>query len=227
MVRDDDRVKRNVASNIAYYRRECNLTQAELAEKIFYSDKSVSKWERGDGVPDICVLVMLADLFGVTVNDLISDKHRKQNRAEPKLKRLFTMLLSLGLVWLVAVVVFFGLKVALPYLENTWLTFIVAIPVTLIVAIVFTAKWWPGLACYASVSGLIWSIAVNIDVMIKLQNISLIYIIAAVLQILVILWYLLKRTPLLSRITHTRFDGKKTDKEKLAKTELTPEKADE
>ena len=74
IVRDDEKVKKIIAENIVRYRRECNLTQAELAEKIHYSDKSVSKWERADGVPDIFVLVMLAELFGVTVNDLLTEK---------------------------------------------------------------------------------------------------------------------------------------------------------
>ena len=46
IVRDDEKVKKIIAENIVRYRRECNLTQAELAEKIHYSDKSVSKWER-------------------------------------------------------------------------------------------------------------------------------------------------------------------------------------
>ena len=87
IVRDDEKVKKTIAENIVRYRRECNLTQAELAEKIHYSDKSVSKWERADGVPDIFVLVMLAELFGVTVNDLLTEKHRKSHRAAPKLKR--------------------------------------------------------------------------------------------------------------------------------------------
>ena len=77
--RDDEKVKRTIASNIAHYRKECNLTQDELAELIFYSGKSVSKWERGDGVPDICVLVALADIFGVTVNDMLAEKHRKKH----------------------------------------------------------------------------------------------------------------------------------------------------
>ena len=71
--RDDEKVKRTIASNIAHYRKECNLTQDELAELIFYSGKSVSKWERGDGVPDICVLVALADIFGVTINDMLAE----------------------------------------------------------------------------------------------------------------------------------------------------------
>ena len=110
IVRDDEKVKKIIAENIVRYRRECNLTQAELAEKIHYSDKSVSKWERADGVPDIFVLVMLAELFGVTVNDLLTEKHRKSHRAAPKLKRSIITLMSAGLVWLVAAVVFFGIK---------------------------------------------------------------------------------------------------------------------
>lgn len=110
------------------YRRECNLTQAELAEKIHYSDKSVSKWERADGVPDIFVLVMLAELFGVTVNDLLTEKHRKSHRAAPKLKRSIITLMSAGLVWLVAAVVFFAFKVAFPDLPRIWLAFIYANP---------------------------------------------------------------------------------------------------
>lgn len=110
IVRDDEKVKKTIAENIVRYRRECNLTQAELAEKIHYSDKSVSKWERADGVPDIFVLVMLAELFGVTVNDLLTEKHRKSHRAAPKLKRSIITLMSAGLVWLVAAVVFFRIQ---------------------------------------------------------------------------------------------------------------------
>ena len=106
-VRDDEKVKQLIAANIAYYRKECHLTQAELAEKIHYSDKSVSKWERAEGLPDICVLVVLADLFGVTVNDLLAEKHRKSRRTAPKMHKGLITMISILLVWLVAVVVFF------------------------------------------------------------------------------------------------------------------------
>lgn len=106
--------EKTIAESIVRYRRECNLTQAELAEKIHYSDKSVSKWERADGVPDIFVLVMLAELFGVTVNDLLTEKHRKSHRAAPKLKRSIITLMSAGLVWLVAAVVFSHSKSPFP-----------------------------------------------------------------------------------------------------------------
>ena len=54
-----------LAKNLAYYRKASGLTQLELAEKFNYSDKSVSKWERGEGFPDVFVLKSLADFYGI------------------------------------------------------------------------------------------------------------------------------------------------------------------
>ena len=54
-----------IAENITALRKSARLTQAELAEKLNYSDKAISKWERGDSVPDVLVLAELAELYGV------------------------------------------------------------------------------------------------------------------------------------------------------------------
>ena len=70
-------VNRRIAQNLIRYRKAANLTQAELAQKINYSDKSVSKWESGNGVPDIYIFLKLADLYGVTVNDLGGENSSK------------------------------------------------------------------------------------------------------------------------------------------------------
>lgn len=197
-IRDDDKVKQLIASNITYYRKECHLTQAELAEKIHYSDKSVSKWERADGVPDICVLVVLADLFGVTVNDLLSEKHRKSRKAAPKLKHSIITLMSISLVWLIAVIAFFIIKLAAPEIERAWLAFIVAIPVSFIVGTVLSAIWHPILVQFFMQAGLIWGLALSLHLTINIENMYLIYVIAAVVQLLFILWYFLRRMPVLS-----------------------------
>lgn len=211
VVRDDEKVKKIIATNIARYRRECNLTQAELAEKIHYSDKSVSKWERADGVPDIFVLVMLAELFGVTVNDFLTEKHRKSHRTAPKLKRSIITLMSAGLVWLVAAVAFFVLKVAAPYLPRTWLAFVFAIPVMFIVTLVLCALWHPPIFSYLSVCGIVWGVALSIDISLNIPNVSLVFIIAAVLQVLIVLWWLMKNTPLPSKV---RLSAKTDDENK-------------
>lgn len=198
-MRDDEKVKRLIASNIAHYRKECNLTQDELAEMIFYSGKSVSKWERGDGVPDVCVLTALADIFGVTLNDMVAEKHRRTRHAQPQLKKNIITLMSLALVWLIATLVFFFLRVAAPQLERAWLAFIAAIPVMFIVAIVLTALWHPRLLTFLSISGLVWGLALTLHLFLRLENMFLIYVIAGVLQLLIVLWYLLVNTGLFSR----------------------------
>lgn len=64
------------AQRLSELRREHGMTQLELAEKLSFSNKAVSKWERGESLPDILVLKSIADLFGVTVDDLISEELR-------------------------------------------------------------------------------------------------------------------------------------------------------
>ena len=64
-------IKAIIAKNITALRQNHKMTQIELAEKLNYSDKAVSKWERGESVPDISVLKQIADLFGVTVDYLL------------------------------------------------------------------------------------------------------------------------------------------------------------
>ena len=64
-------MRKTIAGNIAKYRKQLGMTQIDLSEKINYSDKSISKWERGDGIPDVPTLVQLAEVFGVSVDELI------------------------------------------------------------------------------------------------------------------------------------------------------------
>ena len=113
----DNNIKKNIAKNLVRYRNTAGLTQSELAEKINYSDKSVSKWERAEGTPDIFVLYELSKIYGVRVDDfLISDEDKLpeiKNFSLIKRKRLLINLLSVGLVWLVAVTVYFLVKIIL------------------------------------------------------------------------------------------------------------------
>ena len=65
----DERLKVQIGTNISNLRKRQGLTQAGLAEKVNYSDKAVSKWERGESVPDILTLVALAEVLGVKLID--------------------------------------------------------------------------------------------------------------------------------------------------------------
>ena len=107
-----------LAKNLAYYRKASGLTQLELADKFNYSDKSVSKWERGEGFPDIFVLKSLADFYGITVDDFYQSEHKavkvSQNK---KRKQTYLKLLSIGINWLVTVLTFFLLNTLLKQLK--------------------------------------------------------------------------------------------------------------
>ena len=70
----EEKLRRNIANNLIHYRKESNLTQLELAEKLQYSDKAISKWERGESVPDIFILHTLADLYSCSVDDFLSER---------------------------------------------------------------------------------------------------------------------------------------------------------
>ena len=70
---NEEKLTHHIAENITYYRKKMNLTQMELAERLGYSDKSISKWERKEGVPSVYVLNELSEFFGITLNDMISE----------------------------------------------------------------------------------------------------------------------------------------------------------
>lgn len=191
---DENKLKNNIAQRIAYYRKSCGMTQAELAEKLNYSDKSVSKWERGEGLPDVVVLSMMAELFGVTVNDLISgDTKPKRSTGRLPLKdRILIPMLAVGLVLLVASIVYLVLRWVFPDMQRLWLIYVYAVPVCCVVAIVLLKLWWNLWSRFVCVSILIWSVAAAVYVTLSIQHIQEIFLIAAIMQILVVLWYLLK-----------------------------------
>ncbi len=65
-------ITRVLAANIAAERKRAGMTQAELAEVLGYSDKTISKWERAEGLPDVLCLKRMADRFGISVDALLT-----------------------------------------------------------------------------------------------------------------------------------------------------------
>ncbi len=188
-------INKQIAQNLAYYRKEAGLTQAELAEKINYSDKSVSKWEQGNGVPDVYVLMQLAKLYGVTINDLVGEeaKERIQERKQRKLGiHILLMLLSSGIVWLVATYFFVSMQMWKPT-GAWWVAFVYAVAVNAIVLIVYAGVWKYRILNFISVSTLIWTIITSVFLTIRATGLGgdslwLLFLLGAPLQALEILW---------------------------------------
>ena len=166
---NDEKLKHQIGANISAYRKREGWTQAQLAEKLNYSDKAVSKWERGESVPDVLILADLAELYGITVNDLLVDpnalpeqtgavQHAMEQVVEKTLKRKAnknTILhLSSVLVWFVALLIFVVLDtVGVPY---SYLAFFYAIPADAIVMLSLRSAWQDFRWNRALVSMLAW-----------------------------------------------------------------------
>ena len=180
-----------IAENILKHRKLAKLTQAELGEKLNFSDKSVSKWEKGESLPDIVTLKKMCDIFNITLNDLTSKTSPKQIMRKSS-KHLLITLLSAGLVWLVATTVFVFLLLFTPNTPKIWLCFIYAVPVTAIVMLVFSCLWAKNIWQFIASTLLIWTSLISLCL--TINNIWYILLIGVPLEILLMLLFFLKKS---------------------------------
>ena len=202
---DDEKLKRQIGRNIATFRKRMGWTQVELAEKLNYSDKAVSKWERGESVPDVLTLADLADAVGVTVNDLLADLNalpaetcavqQTMDRVVQKtLKRKANKNIILGLctilVWFVALFIY----VLLSSLEvnKSWLAFFYAIPANAIVLLSLRSAWHDFRWNRALISAIMWGglLAVYMTLLVLVHfNLWKIFLLGILGQVAILLWF--------------------------------------
>lgn len=190
-------IKTTVAQQISQLRAENGMTQLELAEKLHYSDKAVSKWERGESIPEIATLVAIADLFDVSLDRLIRGEAAKTAEAEIALplskrkrtNRAIITVMSVLLVWLIASLAFVVFDL-LGSFTSHWLAYVCATPVSMIVWLVFNSIWFNTKRNYLIISILMWSIlaALHICFIAFSINIWQIYLLGIPGQLIILLW---------------------------------------
>ena len=204
---DDEKLKYQIGTNIAGYRKLAGLTQAGLAEKLNYSDKAVSKWERGESMPDVVTLVQLARQFDITVNDLLADPNElpgnpgKLEKAmtqvsEKALKRKANknviLALSSTLVWFIALLAFVLLS-SFDFLEKySCLLFFYAIPANAIVLLSLRSAWRDFRWNKALISILVWGTLLSIYITVQTAfnfNFWKLFLLGIPGQIAVSLWF--------------------------------------
>ncbi|MBE6788824.1 MAG: helix-turn-helix transcriptional regulator [Ruminococcaceae bacterium] len=192
MPRSEQELKETIAKNIAEVRKKSGLTQSELAEKINYSDKSVSKWERAEGLPDLYVLSQIAEVCSAEPGDFFLNEPPKLKETVKKLStkaKILITAIAVGLVVLVATVVYLVLGICGLDAKYLNLVYYCMVPISAIVLTVFTAIWFKRIYSGLSVTLLIWSIAFGVWKYVSINGIHYIFEVAAALQVLVVLWY--------------------------------------
>ena len=135
-----EELKLITARNIINLRTQAGMTQAELGSKLNYSDKTISKWERAEAIPDAFVLKQMGELFGVSVDNLLSshDEWKPIPTEEPETEQVsystgrIIAIAVIG-VWTLALTAFVAL-----WLVGliVWQVFAAALPISILVYMV-------------------------------------------------------------------------------------------
>jgi transcriptional regulator with XRE-family HTH domain len=168
-----------------------------LAERLNYSDKAVSKWERAESIPDITVLKAIADLFQVPLDYLVRENPelpvaQEEPEQTPRKKRNHKVItaLSILLVWFVATVVFLVLDMAALNTKLHFLAFAYAVPVSMIVWLVMNSIWFVRQHNYLIISLLMWTLigSVVLTLMLVGQNVWKLLILGVLGQVIIATW---------------------------------------
>ena len=198
-----------IGKNLHILRKNMKLTQLELAEKFNYSDKSISKWEKGESLPSVEVLCELAQFYGVTLDYLTKENENSEDaeiKKETKVSkekpprvfpaRLMITLLSVGVVWFLATFLFVALKLTLDI--NYFMSFMWAGVLSCVVLIVFNSIWGKMRYLFPILTLMLWLFLASVHLQIYLPtglNTWPVYFLGIPLQVLIILWAGLVKKP--------------------------------
>ena len=193
-------IKTTVAKQIAALRTGSGMTQLELAEKLHYSDKAVSKWERGESLPELATLVAIAELFEVSLDELVRGGTADTPPSAPAKKRrtfnrAIVTTMRILLVWFLAALAFVVLDLMPGEITGHWLAFLYAIPVSAIVWLVLNAVWFNTKRNFLIISVLVWSFlaCLHVSFIAFGSNIWQIYLLGIPGQLVILLWSRLRK----------------------------------
>lgn len=202
-----DSLKAVIAANISDLRKKNGMTQQDLASKLNYTDKAISKWERGESVPDVIVLKQIADLFGVTVDYLLCAEHEEpepvsaapsedSKKQQSVRTRGFVTGMSVLMVWLAALVFFIIFDTASVDVRSHWIVFACAVPASFILWLIMNTIWFNRRRNYFIISLLMWSLLILAYITVWLfaaHNLWLIFLLGLPGQAIIVMWSRLKQ----------------------------------
>ncbi|MBQ3057677.1 MAG: helix-turn-helix transcriptional regulator [Clostridia bacterium] len=178
-----------IGKKLLYLRKKSKLTQAELAEKLNYSDKAISKWEKGESLPSVEVFYKISKLYGVSLDFIIGDETAApQPIKNDDRKRIYLSITNLAVlaIWFVALLLFVLFDIITS--TSQWMVFAWATPASFLVALIFDCIWHKHKGLYVLISLLMWSLLLCFVLQFLTFNIWKILLIGIPLQIAVIIW---------------------------------------
>lgn len=197
-----DNISNNIANNILKMRKINKWTQSDLANKLNYSDKAISKWERGESIPDITTLCMIAELFKVNIDYLTkdhsdSDIEKTQGHRQLLIRNILITVMLCVSVYLIATVVFVYLTMNSPSLATkNWVSFVVAFPFCCLIVSFYARHSNRWLISLIAVSSFVWGTITTIflinTVVYELPNSWMLFFVGIPIEVAICLYFLWK-----------------------------------
>ena len=187
-----------ISKNLAMLRKDKLLTQAELAEKLNYSDKAISRWEHGDTLPDVNVLNELCEFYGITLNDLISEDCKKKEEESKRFTKemntykIWRSILSASIIWLLSTIIY-TYALASGGKTGLWVLFVWSVPVSMIVFYFFGKGFLNTLTRFILSTCTMWSLLASIFVSILPHIFWQLFLIGVPLELIIFLTYKMKK----------------------------------
>ena len=186
-------IREIIGENLAELRKGAKLTQLELAEKFNYSDKSISKWEKGETIPDIVTLNELCEFYGVTLDYLTHEatpdnkkKFTKEKSFDRYNKVIITGLL-VSVIWMIATIIYVWALIR--FNSSLWIVFVWAAPLSfLLLAIANRRHFHKRALYYGFASAFLWSVLVANFLQFLSDRVWTIFLLGIPIQIAIILY---------------------------------------
>ena len=186
-----------VASNIIKLRTGAGMTQADLGAALNYSDKSISKWERGEAIPDAWVLKQMAELFHVTVDYILSSHDTWESAGdvhEPEKSYSANVIIAIAIIgiWTAALTGFVTLWL---FEIIYWKIFILALPVAILTYMVLICAFKKRRYLQFVIAAFVLSVFVLVYFLLPMENPWQLFLMAVPAEIIVFLSCNIKRRP--------------------------------
>ena len=186
-------IREIIGDNLAELRKEAKLTQLELAEKFNYSDKSISKWEKGETLPDIVTLNELCEFYGVSLDYLTHEptqdnkkKYKKETTLEHYNKIIITSLM-ITVVWMIATIIYVWSLIK--FNNGIWMAFIWAAPITFLMLTFANHRYFHSKALYYGFSSaFLWAVLTANFIQFLSDRVWTIFLLGIPIQIVLFLY---------------------------------------
>ena len=184
-----------IAQNLIKLRKQNHLTQSEFAEKLNYSDNTISRWEHAEITPSVETLEQISNLFNVKIEALLQENGLETQKAESKnyltRVRVTTNILAATIVWFVALLCFFFVQTFAK--TSLWTLFVWAVPASCLVVLLLTLKWSPKVFKFVFSSVLVWSFCTALYLQFLAHNLYLLFIFGIPIQVALAVWFFVRK----------------------------------